>query len=103
MNKTSNLYVKVESGVKAQAEAVLKKLGISMSAAISIFLKQIITQDGLAFDVKVKFNKPISILNLKENEFNLELAKAESDFENGKVYNFNEFKKEILKDIDENI
>ncbi len=103
MNKTSKLYVKVESGVKAQAESVLKKLGISMSAAISIFLKQIITQDGLPFDVKVKFNKPISILNLKEDEFNLELAKAEGDFENGKVYNFNEFKKEILKDIDENI
>ena len=103
MNKTSNLYVRVELGVKEQAEAVLKKLGISMSAAISIFLKQIITQDGLPFDVKVKFNKPISILDLKEDEFNLELAKAESDFENGKVYNFNEFKKETLKDIGENI
>lgn len=103
MNKTSNLYVRVESGVKAQAEAVLKKLGISMSAAISIFLKQIVEQDGLPFDFKALSNKPISILNLKEDEFNLELTKAENDFENSRIYSLKEVKKEILKNIDENI
>lgn len=103
MNKTSNIYLRVESGVKAQAKAVLEKLGISMSVAISIFLKQIVEQDGLPFDFMTTFNKPISIFDLKEEEFNLELAKAENNFENGKIYSLKEFKKEMLKNIDENI
>lgn len=103
MNKTPNLYVRVEPNVKAQAEAVLEKLGISMSVAISIFLKQIVEKGGLPFDFMATFNKPISIFDLKEEEFNLELAKAENDFENGKIYSLKEVKKEMLKNIDENI
>ena len=60
MNKTSNLYVRVELDVKAQTGAVLEKLGISMPAAISIFLKQIVEQDGLLFDFMAPFNKLIT-------------------------------------------
>ncbi len=30
MSKTSNICVKVNNGVKAQAEAVLERLGVSM-------------------------------------------------------------------------
>lgn len=97
MIRTSNIYVRVEPSVKAQAEAVLDKLGISMSSAVSIFLKQIIKHNGLPFVVKFLFNKPISILNLKEDEFNLELEKAEDNFKNGKVYSFEEVKKELNK------
>lgn len=103
MVRTSNIYVRIEPNVKAQAEAVLDKLGIPMSSAVSMFLKQIIMHNGLPFDVKVPFNKPISILNLKEDQFNLELKKAESDFENGRVYSFEEVKKELLKDLGEDI
>ena len=103
MNKTSNLYVRVEPNVKAQAEAVLEKLGISMSAAISIFLKQIVERGRLPFDFIATFNKPISIFDLKEEEFNSELEKAENDFENGRIYSLKKVKKEILKNIGENI
>ncbi len=100
MSKTSNICVKVNNDVKAQADAVLERLGISMSAAIFVFLKQVIEQNGLPFDVKVPLNKPISISDLKEDDFNLELEKAENDFKNGRVYSLEEVKKELLKDLD---
>ncbi len=100
MSRTSNICVKVKDDVKAQAEAVLERLVVSMSFAISVFLKQVIMQNGLPFDVKVPFNKLISISDLKEDEFNLELEKAEKDFKNGKVYSLEEVKKELLKDLD---
>ena len=80
MSKISNIRVKVNNDVKAQAEAVLERLGVSMSDAISVFLKQVIMQNALPFDVKVPFNKLISISDLKEDEFNLELEKAENGF-----------------------
>ena len=56
-----------------------------MSVVISIFLKQIVEQDELQFDFMATFNKPISILDLEEDEFNLELAKAENDFEKNRI------------------
>ncbi len=45
-----------------------------------LFFKQVIMQNRLPFDVKVPFNKLFSISDLKEDEFNLELEKAENDF-----------------------
>ncbi len=100
MSKTSNIRVKVNNDVKSQAEAVLERLGVSMSDAISVFLKQVIMQNGLPFDVEVPFNKLISISDLKEDEFSLELEKAENDFKNGRAYSLEEIKKELLKDLD---
>ncbi|MFK8243303.1 MULTISPECIES: type II toxin-antitoxin system RelB/DinJ family antitoxin [unclassified Facklamia] len=39
MARTSNIYVRIEPNIKEQAEAVLEKLGIPMSNAVSIFFK----------------------------------------------------------------
>ncbi len=72
MCKTSNILVKVKNDIKTRAEIVLDRLGISMSDAIAVFLKQVIAHNGLPFDVKVLLNEPISILNLNEDDFNLD-------------------------------
>lgn len=53
MPRTSNIYVRVEPDIKTQAEEILEKLGIPMSNAVSIFLRQVIMQNGLPFEVKV--------------------------------------------------
>ena len=47
MNKTANLYARIEPDVKEQAENVLETLGISVSSAINMFYKQIILQQGI--------------------------------------------------------
>lgn len=39
MSKKSNVYIRVELNVKDGAEAVLNELGLSMSNAVSIFLR----------------------------------------------------------------
>ena len=39
MNKTANLYARIEPDVKEQAESVLETLGISVSSAINMFYK----------------------------------------------------------------
>ncbi len=42
MPRTSNVFARVEPQVKEQAEKVLDQLGIPMSNAIGMFLRQII-------------------------------------------------------------
>ena len=44
MAKTTNIFARVEPEVKEQAEKVLEHLGISMSNAIDIFLRQVVLQ-----------------------------------------------------------
>ena len=51
-NLTSAINVKVDSITKQEATKILTDLGLSMSSAIEIFLKQVVKNDGLPFEVK---------------------------------------------------
>ena len=50
-NLTSAINVQVDSTTKQEATAILNDLGLSMSAAINLFLKQVVKRDGLPFEV----------------------------------------------------
>ena len=52
--RTSNVYTRVDPETKAQAEAILDQLGIPMSNAIGMFLKQIVMHRGIPFDMKMQ-------------------------------------------------
>ena len=103
MGKTSNIYVRVEPNIKEQAEIVLEQLGIPMSNAVSIFLRQVVMQNGLPFEVKLPSSRPISITNMSDAQFNVEMLKAHNDFENGNTYSLkeveNELKRELLNEV----
>ena len=80
MAKTTNLYVRLEPGLKEQAESVLGQLGIPVSNAVNIFLKQVVMQRGIPFDVKLPAAKPVEAGTLTEAEMNQELEKGYTDF-----------------------
>ena len=50
-NKTSAINIQVDSDVKKDATMVLTDLGLSMSTAITLFLKQVVKKNGLPFEV----------------------------------------------------
>ena len=50
-NKTSAINIQVDSDVKKDATLVLTELGLSMSSAINLFLKQVVKKNGLPFEV----------------------------------------------------
>ncbi len=80
MAKTTNLYVRLEPGLKEQAESVLGQLGIPVSNAVNIFLRQVVLQRGIPFEVKLPATKPIGVSGLTEVELNTELEKGYEDF-----------------------
>jgi DNA-damage-inducible protein J len=53
MAKTAMITTRVEPELKADAEKVLSKLGISTTEAINLFLSQVRLRKGLPFDVKI--------------------------------------------------
>lgn len=50
-NLTSAINVQIDTKTKQEATAILSDLGLSMSTAINLFLKQVIKKDGLPFEV----------------------------------------------------
>lgn len=85
MARTSNIYVRVEPEIKEQAENVLEQLGIPMSNAISVFLRQIVLHKGIPFEMKLPQSKPLSLGALSEKEFIEEIEKGLADISSGKI------------------
>ena len=44
---------RIEADLKAQSESVLKQIGLDMSAAIKVFLIQVVQRQGLPFEVTI--------------------------------------------------
>jgi len=85
MSKSTNLYVRVEPDVKEDAETILTQLGIPMSNAVGIFLKQVILRRGIPFDVMLPATRPLDISMLTEEELHAELEKGYADIKKGNV------------------
>ena len=86
MQRTSNVFARVEPEIKEQAEQVLSQLGIPMSNAIGLFLRQIIMQRGIPFDVKLPARKPVTVGAMSAVELNAELEKGYADVVAGRLH-----------------
>ncbi len=95
-NKTTAIYVRVEPALKEQAETVYKNLGISLSSAINIFLKQSVINNGFPFQV---INKPVDFFSLSEDEQIEELEKSLDELKKGK----GKKSKDAFKELDEKL
>lgn len=58
MSKSANINVRIEPEIKASAEALYSKFGITVTDAINMFLHQSLIVGGLPFDLKQpRYNK----------------------------------------------
>ena len=53
MSTQTNLNIRTDMEVKQNAERIFAELGLTMSTAVNIFLRQAIRQGGLPFEVKL--------------------------------------------------
>ena len=84
MARTSNIFARVEPEVKQEAEEILEKLGIPMSNAVGMFLRQIVMQRGIPFEMKLP-TEPIDFSKLSKEEIDKELEKGYSEVIDGKA------------------
>ena len=91
MPKTANINLRIEPDIKAQAEAVFSKFGISVTDAINVFLHASIMEGGFPFQPKQPRYNQETFLAMQEAR----------DIMSGKVQakRYNSLD-EILSDID---
>lgn len=97
MSKTANIYTRVDPETKKQAEIILDRLGIPMSNAIGMFLKQIVIQHGIPFEMKLTTNQPLAINELTKEQFDAEMQLAMDDITAGRVLSADEVEEDMRK------
>ncbi len=99
MARTSNVFARVEPNIKEQAESVLDQLGIPMSNAIGMFLRQVVIHRGIPFEVKLPENAPLSFASMTKEQFDAEITKGMDDIEQGRVFSAEEVAAELRRDF----
>ncbi len=99
MARTASVFTRVDPDIKEQAEDILEKLGIPMSNAVGIFLRQVVLHNGLPFDVKLPVSVPLSYGSLSKEEFDREIEKGFSDMKEGRVYSADEVESSLKKEL----
>lgn len=51
--ETTTLNIRTDKEIKVKAEQIFDALGLNMSTAVNIFLRQAIRENGIPFDVKL--------------------------------------------------
>lgn len=99
MAKTASVFTRVEPEIKTQAEQVLDRLGISMSNAVDMFLRQVVLQKGIPFEMKLPQEEPLAYGSLTKELFDAEIEKGIADIKNGRVYSADTIEVEMKRDF----
>jgi len=71
-NKTS-ITIRTDKEIKKEAQKLLSDLGLDMSTAVNMFLRQIIQKNGLPFNVTLNTLRPSTLHALTETSDNKNL------------------------------
>lgn len=63
---TTNINIRTEATIKAQAESIFEALGLNMSTAINMFLRQTIRENGIPFELKLDVPNETTAAAIKE-------------------------------------
>ncbi len=68
MATTTNFSVRMDSDIKKQCEALYGELGVNLTTAINVFLRQSLRVGGFPFDVRVEQPNKETIAAMLEAE-----------------------------------
>ena len=68
MANTTNFSVRMDSDIKKQWEAMYSELGINLTTAINVFLRQSLRVGGFPFDVRIEKPNKETITAMLEAE-----------------------------------
>ena len=94
--KTATLNLRVDPTVKAQSEQILSQLGIPMSTAIEMYLRQVVIKNGLPFQPNLSVMPSSLRLNaLTAEQLSDQFEKGYQEYLAGEVTPVSDFRKEV--------
>ena len=65
---SSTITVRVDENVKKEASSIFKEVGLDMSTAINVYLKQVIRSNGIPFLITTDTPNTVTLNAIKEAE-----------------------------------
>ncbi len=96
--KSANVTARVAPEVKAEAEAIIDQLGLSVSAVINSLYKQIILKKGIPYSLTIP-NIPKARDEMTNVEFDTMIETGLAQAKNGESIPANEAFDQLLKGI----
>ena len=69
-----------------------------MSNAVAMFLRQVVLQQGIPFEMKLPKKVPLAYGFLTKEQFDAEIGKGMQDIREGRVYSVDTVEEEIRRD-----
>ena len=89
----TNLNIRTDKDVKEQAEKIFNELGLTMSAAVNMFLKTTIRENGIPFSLKLDVPNKMTAQAIEEGR------KLAFDENTRRYENINELRKALEDEI----
>ncbi|MBQ4649633.1 MAG: type II toxin-antitoxin system RelB/DinJ family antitoxin [Firmicutes bacterium] len=65
---TTNLNIRTDKNVKIAAEKIFEELGLNMTTAINIFLRQTIRENGIPFELTLNTPNSVTMAAIEEGQ-----------------------------------
>ena len=78
---TTKINFQVDTDVKNQSEAIFSQLGLNLSTALNIFLRQAIRENGIPFEVKLNVPNETTASTIREGR-NIAYDKTATGYSN---------------------
>lgn len=64
--ESTNLNIRTDKEIKIAAERIFEELGLNMTTAVNIFLRQTIRENGIPFDLKLNIPNDVTAAAIEE-------------------------------------
>lgn len=66
--ESTNLNIRTDKEVKIAAERIFEELGLNMTTAVNIFLRQTIRENGIPFELKLNVPNDVTAAAIEEGK-----------------------------------
>ena len=99
MAKTSKILVNVEPDLKEQAEKILVKLGLQLSSAVNLFLRQVVLRQCIPFDIDLPIPHQSDHNDTTGEQPDISLTQGMEDFREGRSSSADKVVNRLMSDI----
>lgn len=65
--ESTNLNIRTDKEVKFAAEKIFEELGLNMTTAVNMFLRQVIRENGIPFELKLSVPNDTTLAAIEES------------------------------------
>ena len=72
---TTNLNVRIDAELKKQSEQIFNELGLNMSTALTVFLRQTVRSNGIPFELRLNIPNDETLAAIEDVNLNRNMSR----------------------------